>query len=146
MVAFLVHHADAVGPEVDTQRPLSALGHRQAEWVASFIRDRGVAPAAIWHSGKLRSKQTAEACLRICSPFADFRMIRGLRSDDPPVWLQQELGAETRDVLLVGHMPHIAGLAHALAPESAAFPAHGVVIFERNADGSWTELVRAVPT
>jgi phosphohistidine phosphatase len=74
MKAILVHHAEAVGPEVDPQRPLSARGRDQAERLAEGLQARGVVPAAIWHSGKLRSKQTAEAFLRR-SPFADFRMV-----------------------------------------------------------------------
>src|ERR1700752_2391054 len=105
MRVCLVHHADAVGPQVDPQRPLCELGHRQAAWRAAHVRDLGFAPAAIWHSGKLRSKQTAETLLRVCSPFAEFKLVRGLRPDDPPEWLRDELAAESRDGLLVGPMP-----------------------------------------
>ena len=140
MKAILVHHAEAVGPDVDPQRPLSARGREQAERLAESLQARGIVPAAIWHSGKLRSRQTAESFLRR-SPFADFRLVRGLRPDDPPVWIRTELVAETRDVLLVGHMPHIVGLAHALAPESEAVPLHGLVGFERDGD-EWREFLR----
>lgn len=143
MRALLVHHADAVGPVEDPQRPLSALGREQADRLAVRVREIGFMPAAIWHSGKLRSRQTAEAFLRGCSPFADFRMVRGLRPEDPPQWMRDELATEDRDVLLVGHMPHIAGLARALVPESAEFPLHGAVGFERDADGRWREFARA---
>jgi phosphohistidine phosphatase len=122
------------------------LGHRQAQQVAEHVRDLGFAPAAIWHSGKLRSRQTAEAFLRVCSPFAEFRMVRGLRPDDPPDWLRDELAVETRDVLLVGHMPHIAGLARALAPESGHFPLHGMIGFERDEAGRWREFARLPST
>jgi phosphohistidine phosphatase len=114
MQVCLVHHADAVGPAEDPLRPLSELGHQQAERLAASARDRGVRPAAIWHSGKLRARQTAEAFLRACNPFAEFRMVRGLRPDDPPEWMRHELVAESRDVLLVGHMPSIAALARTL--------------------------------
>jgi len=141
MTAILVHHADAVGPHVDPQRPLSTTGHDQAERIAREIAARGLAPRAIWHSGKLRSRQTAETILRIASPFADFRMVRGLRPDDPVDWMRADLTADDRDVLLVGHMPHIARLAHALAPDSAAFPLHGAIAFERDGAG-WKELWR----
>lgn len=145
MRVCLVHHAEAVGPHVNTQRPLSGLGHRQAEWLAAHVQEIGFMPAAIWHSGKLRSRQTAEAFLRLCSPFAEFKMIRGLHSEDPPEWLRHELAAEARDVLLVGHMPHIADLARELAPESPAFPLHSLIGFERGDDGRWQEFARAQP-
>lgn len=145
MRVCLVHHADAVGPAEDPLRPLSELGHRQAQEMAGHTRDAGFVPAVIWHSGKLRARQTAEAFLRACNPFAEFRMVRGLRPDDPPEWLRDELAAEDRDVLLAGHMPNIARLAHALAPQSEPFPAHGVVVFERGEAGSWREVARMRP-
>ena len=138
----LVHHADAVGPDVDPQRPLSDRGLSQADQLADRARERGVRPDVIWHSGKLRSRQTAEPFLRACNPFADFRMVRGLRPDDPIEWMRDELAAETREVLVVGHMPNIAGLARALAPASAAFPLHGLVVLEKDESSGWAELFR----
>jgi phosphohistidine phosphatase len=162
MRVYLVHHADAVGPHVDPQRPLSELGRRQADWVAAAIRDTGFQPAAIGHSGKLRSRQTAEACLRAANPFAQFRMIRGLQPDDPPEWLRDELVAESRDVLLAGHMPNIARLCALLSPGCAPFPLHGAVGLERSegapglepSEGrpgrqtraTWTEIARFAPS
>jgi phosphohistidine phosphatase len=140
--AYLVHHADAVGPDVDSQRPLSFLGRVQADRLAERAHQHGVRPDAIWHSGKLRARQTAEPFLRVCNPFADFRMVRGLRSEDPVELMRDELAAETRHVMLVGHMPHIAALAHALSPDSAPFPLHSLVAFERDERGSWSELLR----
>jgi phosphohistidine phosphatase len=142
---YLVHHAEALGPDVDPQRPLSSTGLAQAAWVAAEARARGIAPAAIWHSGKLRARQTAEAVLRACQPMAEFRMVRGLRPDDPTAWLVVELRAESRDVVLAGHMPHIADLARALAGDGAGVPLHGMTALERRNDGSWMELWRLVP-
>ena len=144
MKAILVHHADAVGPDVDPQRPLSEHGRAQAARLADLLRDRQISPAAIWHSGKLRSRQTAEAFLRH-SPFADFRMVRGLRPDDPPTWMRADLTAEDRDILLVGHMTNIADLAHALVPDGSRFPLHGLIGIERDAGGAWAEFVRLTP-
>ena len=137
MRVLLVHHADAVGPGVDPQRPLSELGRGQAAELAAVAASSGFAPAAIWHSGKLRSRETAEAFLRNCAPFAEFRMIRGLHPEDPPEWLRDELGSESRDVLLVGHMPHIARLTGLLSLGEVAIPLHGMVGFERSDDGAW---------
>lgn len=136
MKVCLVHHADAVGPDVDPQRPLSELGRRQADWLARVVKNEGFVPAAIWHSGKLRSRQTAEAFLHGCAPFAEFKMIRGLRSEDPPEWLRDELAVESRDILLVGHRPHIDHLVRMLAP-GTDLPMNGLAGLERLDDGSW---------
>lgn len=86
MNVFLVHHADAVG-HLDPQRPLSAVGRAQADWVAAEAHRKGVKPAVIWHSGKLRARQTGEAFLLACNPFATFKMVRGLSPDDPVAWI-----------------------------------------------------------
>jgi len=144
MRVCLVHHADAVSPSVDPQRPLSTAGQNHATQLAARVRDLGFTPAAIWHSGKLRSKQTAEAFLRVY-PFASFQIVRGLRPEDPPVWIRDELNAETRDILLVGHMPHLPALATELSPESQGareFPLHGVIALERGDGGVWREFAR----
>jgi phosphohistidine phosphatase len=139
----LVHHADAVGPGVDSQRPLSSLGLEQADRLAGRVKAAAFSPVAIWHSGKLRARQTGEAFLRACNPLAAFRMVRGLRSDDPPEILRDALRAESEDLLVVGHMPHIAELLQLLVPDTAQFPLHGVVMLETTDSISWKEVWRA---
>ncbi len=145
MVVVLVHHADAVSPAVDTQRPLSATGVAQADSVAARARAAGAAPVEIWHSGKLRARQTGEAFLRACSPFAAFRMVRGLLPEDPASMMKIQLDAETRDVMLVGHMPNIAALAVQLAGADVRFPIHGAIAFDRDDSGMWKERWRIEP-
>ena len=135
MNVFLVHHADAVGPDVDPQRPLSAIGRRQADALALHLKNVGCVPAAIWHSGKLRARQTAEAMLRVCNPFAEFKMIRGLRPDDPPDWVRDALLGESRDIMVVGHMPSLPAIASALVRDARTFPLHGAMVFERTETG-----------
>jgi phosphohistidine phosphatase len=142
MRLYLVHHADAVGPQVDTQRPLSALGRSQADRLAADAKAAGAVPAAIYHSGKLRARQTAEAFYRQCNPLADFKMIRGLLPDDPPQHVRDVVTGELRDVLLVGHMPSIREILRALAPGAADLPLHGMVALESDEPGRWTELWR----
>src|SRR5262245_24122149 len=147
MILALVHHADAVGPDVDAQRPLSAHGRVHAEKLAEQAKAAGVVPAAIWHSGKLRARQTAEPFYRLCNPFAEFRMVRGLAPDDPPELIRDALSGEANDLMLVGHMPHIRELAQLLLPGAAAFPLHGIVVMEREKDGGgWKELWRKTAT
>jgi phosphohistidine phosphatase len=141
---YLVHHGDAVGPEVDTQRPLSAVGRASVDFLAGQAAGRGVRPAVIWHSGKLRSKQTAEAFWRACNPLAEFSATRNLQPNDPPGWIRDRLVGETRDILIVGHFPHLARLLGVLVgqPEANApeFPAHGLVALVSNdASHTWTE-------
>jgi len=71
MLLLLVHHGDAVGPEIDARRPLSAAGLAGVDRIAAQAAARGVKPQVVWHSGKLRAKQTAEAMWRACNALAE---------------------------------------------------------------------------
>jgi len=145
MTVVLVHHADAVGADIDPQRPLSTLGLAQAEQMAARARDAAVKPAIIWHSGKLRARQTAEAFLRLCHPFADFKMVRGLRPEDPPAIARAAIDLEDRDLLLVSHMPILPALARMLTPGADEFPLNGLIVLERDSNGGYVERWRAAP-
>ena len=144
MTILLIHHAQALGSEVDPQRPLSTPGLAQAARMAQIVKGHGAAPQAIWHSGKLRSRQTGEAFLRICSPFAQFKMVRGLGPEDPTAVIQIAIQQESRDIALVGHWPHLPALLAALSPSSAPMPRHGVVALVSDDHGlTWSEVWRA---
>jgi phosphohistidine phosphatase len=144
MKLFLVHHGDAVGPGVDPQRPLSAVGRAGVDLVAAQAARHGAKPHVVWHSGKLRAKQTAEAFWRACNPLAEFSATRDLQPDDPPAWIADRLRGETRDVLIAGHYPHLPRLLALLVGDAAApFPRHGVVALATADDGAtWQELWR----
>jgi phosphohistidine phosphatase len=133
-VIYLVHHADAVGPNVEPQRPLSASGRSHAEALASEVAARGVKPVVIWHSGKLRARQTAEPFLRLCNPFAEFSAIRGLQPTDPPEWIKDRVTGEHREVMLVGHMPNLPRVLTLLVTGGESpllrFPLHGALALE----------------
>ena len=141
---YLVHHADAVGPQVDSQRPLSPEGRIHADTIARRAKGRGVAPAVISHSGKLRARQTAEAFWRICNPLAEFSAVRGLQPTDPPEWMKDQITGGSRDLMLVGHMPSLPKILRLLTgDESAEFPLHGLVALEEDA-GKWIERFRVL--
>ena len=145
MKLYLVHHGDAVPPDVDPQRPLSAEGRVGVEQVAGAAAQRAIKPAVVWHSGKLRTRQTAEAFWRACNPLAEFSAARGLQPTDPPEWMADELMGETRHIMLVGHIPNIERLLRLLIEGSAqgttAFLAHGIVALE-TIETRWVERWR----
>ena len=146
MVLYLVHHGEAVGPEIDPQRPLSPDGRVAVERLAAAAAARGAKPQVVWHSGKLRAKQTAEAFWRACNALADFSAARDLQPDDPPAWLRDRLRGESRDLLVAGHFPHLPRLLALLlsAPEGGVtFPQNGIVVLQTADEGeTWTELWR----
>jgi phosphohistidine phosphatase len=129
---------------VDTQRPLSNVGRASVDRLAQLTAAKGIKPAVIWHSGKLRAKQTAEAFYRACNPFADFSATKDLQPDDKPEWMRDRLRGETRDILIAGHFFHLPRLRAALAGGSENdFPKHGVVALTTDDDGeTWREVWR----
>ena len=143
MKLFLVHHGDAVGPDVDARRPLSQHGRLAVERLAAQAAARGAKPVVVWHSGKLRAKQTAEAFWRECNALAEFSATRDLQPDDPPEWIRDRLRGEPRDILLAGHYPHMPRLLALLSSDADRFPQHGVVALESQDEGeTWKELWR----
>ena len=99
----------------------------------------------MWHSGKLRAKQTAEAFWRACNALAEFSATRDLQPDDPPQWMRDRLFGEARDILVAGHFPHLPRLLALLTGDAADvdFPRHGVVaLATEDAGEHWHELWR----
>jgi phosphohistidine phosphatase len=129
--------------------------------LAQKAAERGVKPAVIWHSGKLRAKQTAEAFWHRCNPLSTFAAARGLQPTDPPSWIVETLTAKSlapsgkrsetsADIMLIGHFPHMPRLLALLVagnPEAAPadFPMHGIVALEE-LNGKWIENWRMGPS
>jgi phosphohistidine phosphatase len=145
-VLFLVHHGDAVDAGVNPMRPLSERGVLEATRLAEKAAARGVHPGIIWHSGKLRARQTAEAYWKCCNPFATFSAVHGLQPTDPTNWIVDALAAESADVMLVGHFPQLPRLLARLVsgePDAApaTFPLNGIVALEKENE-TWEERWR----
>jgi phosphohistidine phosphatase len=127
---------------------LSGVGRAAVDRLAAAAAARGVRPATVWHSGKLRARQTAEAYWRACNALAQFAATRDLQPDDSPEWMRDRLIGEQQDLLIAGHFPHLPRLLNLLlgseAGAGAPFPLHGIVALFRDEDGAWREEWRAV--
>jgi phosphohistidine phosphatase len=148
-VLYLVHHGDAVGPDVNPMRPLSDRGRLDVDMLAEKAAAHGAKPDVIWHSGKMRARQTAEAYLRRCNPLAAFSAARGLQPTDPTNWIVDTIAGETRHIMLAGHFPHLPRLLGRLMagnPDAAPadFPLNGIVALEE-LEGKWVERWRLKP-
>jgi phosphohistidine phosphatase len=144
---YLAHHGETVGPEVDARRPLSTRGRMSVDRLAAEAARRGAKPAVVWHSGKLRARQTAEAYWRACNALSQFSATKDLQPEDPAMWMRDRLRGEPRDVLLAGHFPHLPRLLGALVQGGddavANFPLHGIVALTSEDEGqTWREVWR----
>ena len=130
-------------------RPLSDRGRVQVDMLAQKAAERGAKPDLIWHSGKLRARQTAEAYWKRCNPFAAFSAARGLQPTDPTNWILDAIAGETRHILIAGHFPHLPRLLGSLrtgSPDADPmnFPLNGMVALEE-VDAKWIERWRLTP-
>lgn len=117
--------------------------------LAQKAAERGAKPDVIWHSGKVRARQTAEAFWKRCNPLAAFSAARGLQPTDPTNWIVDSLAGATEHVLLAGHFPHLPRLLARLTtgnPEAdpVDFPLNGIVALEE-VGGKWVERWRLKP-
>ena len=146
MRLYLIHHGVAVGSEEDARRPLSAAGLAGAARVAAKSAALGAKPDVVWHSGKLRAKQTAQEFWRACNALAEFSASRDLQPDDSPQWMRDRLRGETRDIAIAGHFPHLPRLLALLVTGGEGgveFPMNGVVALVTDDEGeTWRELWR----
>ena len=138
MHLFLIHHGVAMGAEEDARRPLSPVGLAGAARVAAKAAALGAKPDVVWHSGKLRAKQTGQEFWRVCNALAEFSASRDLQPDDPPQWIRDRLRGETRDVAIAGHFPHLPRLLALLTTGGEAgvdFPLNGIVALVTTDEG-----------
>jgi len=135
---YLARHATPVSEDVDPERPLSGEGHMEARKSAEKLKH--IRPTRIYHSGKARARQTAEAFSEATG--APLEHADGLKpNDDPALWAEKLKAASVPEVMLVGHLPFMARLAGLLVdgdPDSLLvdFQPATVVMLESK-DGVW---------
>src|SRR4051812_17135981 len=146
MFVYLIHHGVAVGPGGDPRRPLSNVGPAGAARVAQKAAALGAKPDIVWHSGKLRAKQTAQEFWRACNALAEFAASKDLQPDDPPQWMRDRLRGESRNIALAGHFPFMPRLLALLTTGGEAgvdFPINGIVALVTDDEGdTYRELWR----
>ena len=142
MLLYLVQHAEAKKEEEDPSRGLTDNGFRMITLMALFAQDRGVSAGRILHSGKKRAAQTAQVLADKTRPAQGVAEADGLAPmDDPAIWAER-LGPMSEDIMLVGHLPHLARLASLLLcgerdKNIVDFRMAGIVCLKRFADGHW---------
>lgn len=143
MMLYLVRHAQAKSKDEDPERPLSEQGTAEAESVARTLRERGdVAPVRIYHSGKTRARETAETLARTLGIREIVADGDALSPDADPAEWDRPLRNLDDDLMLVGHLPHMARMAGYLLeddPEGkpVAFDTATVAALERDGSGAW---------
>ncbi len=145
MSLYLVQHGTAKSEAEDPERRLSVAGRSAVERVAEFLAPLSLEVDRVEHSGKARARETAEILAARLRPPEGILAVAGLAPNDPVEPVRVRLESETKNLMLVGHLPHLARLASRLLgfPEDRAaiqFQMGGVVRLDRDDAGRW--LVR----
>lgn len=132
-VIFLLQHGEAVDKKINPDRPLTDSGRMTISQLGNFLFSRNIEFDAIWHSPKLRAKETAEilaSCLKLDKLLYEYKELEPEESVKKTVRLIQQ--AEEQNIMLVGHLPHLSQLAGLLLTgdeknEVIAFEKGGIV-------------------
>jgi len=116
MLVYLVRHGEAVPAEKDPARPLSEKGRSEVEATAKELLAEGAQVSEIWHSGKLRARQTADIIARVLGVKKVVEK-KGLKPDDPAAPIADLLRQTDKTILIAGHLPFIPKLVQLLQPE-----------------------------
>ncbi len=114
MKLYCVRHAEAMQPDVDPQRGLTPKGRADVTKIAQYLGYRGVHVAHIFHSAKLRARQTAEilAANINTGQISENDALLGEQNSVEP--MLEMIGTWSEDTLLVGHLPSMSKLVSAL--------------------------------
>jgi phosphohistidine phosphatase len=145
MMLYLMQHAQAVAEEVDALRPLSEEGRTAIARVAAHVALRSLPVEHIYHSGKLRARQTAEILGAALHVENRVEQLEGLNPKDRAEPLARWLRVETEKspgsgIVLVSHLPLLEHLASLLLTGDEemgviAFQYAALVALEPKGDG-----------
>lgn len=138
MEVYLVQHGEAKAKSEDPERPLTERGREDVERTA---RKAGklVKASQVFHSGKLRARQTAE----IIAGYISAKVVEkeGLGAEDDPEGAKKLISDAGESLVIVGHLPQLGRLAGLLVVgnselEVVRFTMGGMVCL-REESGKW---------
>jgi len=150
MFLYLIQHAEAQSEAEDPARDLTQKGRLDIENVAHLLKRLKVQVRQIFHSGKTRAQSTAGVLARHLQPPAGASEAPGLAPlDNPEIWAGR-IAKMDEDILLVGHLPHLARLAALLISGDQErsvinFQMAGAVRLRRVKAGQWAVDWLVVP-
>jgi phosphohistidine phosphatase len=132
MMLYVMQHAQALPDDMDPERPLSPEGRAAIERVAARAAQLALPVEHIYHSGKLRARQTAEVLAEALRLEHAMEKLEGLGPKDRAEPLARWLRVETQKqaaggIVLVSHLPLLDRLASLLV---AGDEEMGVVVIQ----------------
>ena len=151
MKLYLIQHGEAKPEEEDPDRPLTEKGENEILSVSKIASGLPISPVKVYHSGKLRARQTAEILSGVLNiPRSLVQSAQGLNpNDDIRPWAEQ-IPKEKEDLMLVGHLPFLSKLSSFLlcGNENArlvSFRYGAILCLEQKGDQGWGVLWMITP-
>ncbi len=146
MKLYLVRHGEPNSPDVDPDKHLSEKGNRDAKELGRLLKERGVKPQAIFHSGIMRAMETATHIADQLD-ITDLTQKEMLRPNDSVKKWGDMIESYDHDLMLVGHMPYMSLMIEYLTTGDSThiFNAPEVVCLERVEKGYWKLLWTLAP-
>lgn len=148
---YIARHAEANAGYRDFERSLSQNGQRQAMNVGKQLFERGVKVQRIWASPALRTLTTARIFaeqLRFDSDLIQTK--EELYNATLRVWLKliQSFNEADREILIVGHNPHISYLVEYLTGDifEGLGTSHVAVVYSSQKWKDWSEKEATLET
>ena len=144
MNIYLIQHGEAEPENVNPERPLTQKGRNDVLKTAEFMEKAGIKVDEVWHSSKLRAKQTAEIIAKTLG-LKDPIEKEGLKPNDPVSPISDQIEEENKNIIIASHLPFLSKLSALLVcgkenQQVIAFKQGGVVCLEKQESGwivSW---------
>jgi len=145
MRIYLVRHGEAVSKDLDPERPLSDAGQESIQKIRAFFAPLQLKVKEIWHSEKLRARETAEILSAAIIPQKGLIPMEGLAPNSPVSPIRKKIDESSQDLMIIGHLPFMENLASLLltGEESQGalfFPEGGIACLEKEGESPWRVL------
>lgn len=144
MKLYLVQHGEAAVRQGESEKSLTEKGISKLLKMTAFMDiHAGFSVGAIYHSGILRARQTAEILAEHINPPVKLQETDGLAPmAQPEIWAER-LHDMSEDIMLVGHMPHMSRLPSFLLTgndETGVVQVHngGITCLNRDPGNHWS--------
>jgi len=143
MKLYLIQHGEAKSEVEDPERSLTRRGEEEVMNVSRIAFGLDIRPSKVYHSGKMRARQTAElmdTALKI--PNSSVQATQGLNpNDDIRPWADR-ISKEKEDLILVGHLPFLEKLTSFLLCRNenarlVLFRYGAIVCLDQKEDKGW---------
>lgn len=113
MEVYLIQHGEAKSEAEDPLRALTDKGKEEVLSSAGQFKAMGLKVSKVFHSGKLRAKQTATLFAKELG-IKEVKEIKGLAPLDDPNEAKRLIEESKEPLMIVGHLPHLSRLVSSL--------------------------------